>query len=665
LGQPNSAPAPEEPVGAAFKSYLRRLSGPGGGAIERHNYRVVQLDSVAMGVVAAATPFLPVFLARLGGSNFEVGLLTTLPALGGLLFAIPFGQLIQRRRNVVPWYSRSRLIANMGYLTIAGVVLLGAPLAVPLLLLVWALVTIPSTIGQVSFSVVMDAAARPRSRYDLLSRRWAIMGLTTAVAVAVIGFGLERIAFPANYQLAFTAFSLAGVASYHYSRQIRVADHQPVPAATGLGALRQTIVQVRSERPFVRFALRQTVYTAGVRLVAPLIPLYYVRVVHASDAWIGIIATAQSLALLVGYWFWRNQSQARGGRFVLLWSLGMAALQPALLAGLGSVELIAILAGAAAIFSAGADLALFDELMKRVPHRYGITFSAVDYAIVNVAGIGAPLAGALLADAVGIQTALILGASVSLVAFGLFAVDARGAPGGEKGGGDISGHWSSTRGPGRAARPDEGNVTEASRSSSRTLHSDGPVMLIHSYDDGLSAGTGQTPVTTMPRCITREGRSRTRRSARGSPSTRSRSATLPASIVPISDSRPSSRAATLVADLIAAIGDAPCWCTSSASRQTMSGMTPLTPQSVPVAIGIPRRIAVSHERRWATSISDCRRLWRSLRPGRFFQTSVTTSVGTRNAPLSRRTSSAASSARNACSTLATPPRADAMTAAEF
>ncbi len=159
MGQPNSAPAPEEPVGAAFKSYLRRLSGPGGGAIERHNYRVVQLDSVAMGVVAAATPFLPVFLARLGGSNFEVGLLTTLPALGGLLFAIPFGQVIQRRRNVVPWYSRSRLIANMGYLTIAGVVLLGAPLAVPMLLLVWALVTIPSTIGQVSFSVVMDAAA--------------------------------------------------------------------------------------------------------------------------------------------------------------------------------------------------------------------------------------------------------------------------------------------------------------------------------------------------------------------------------------------------------------------------------------------------------------------------------------------------------------------------
>jgi MFS family permease len=394
-----------------------------GGPTEQHNFHVVQLDSVAMGVVAAATPFLPVFLTRLGGSNFDVGLLTTLPALGGLLFAIPFGQLLQRRRNVVPWYSGSRLMANMGYGFIAAVAFLGAPAAVPFVLLVWALVTIPSTVGQVAFSVVMDAAARPGSRYDLLSQRWAIMGLTTAVAVAVIGFALERFAFPANYQLAFALFSVAGLASFYYSRQIRVADHQPVPGAKGLVALRQTFALVRSERPFLTFALRQTAYTAGVRLVAPLIPLYYIRVVHASDAWIGLIATAQSLALLVGYWLWRNESHARGGRFVLLWAVGMAALQPALLAGTGSVELIAALAGVAAIFSAGADLALFDELMKRVPTRYGVTFSAFDYAIVNVAGIAAPLIGALLADAVGIQVALLVGAGVSVVAFALFLVD--------------------------------------------------------------------------------------------------------------------------------------------------------------------------------------------------------------------------------------------------
>ena len=42
----------------------------------------------------------------------------------------------------------------------------------------------------------------------------------------------------------------------------------------------------------------------------PLIPLYCVTVVHAPDAWIGIIATGQSLALLAGYQFWRRQSRS-------------------------------------------------------------------------------------------------------------------------------------------------------------------------------------------------------------------------------------------------------------------------------------------------------------------------------------------------------------------
>jgi len=401
-----------------------------GGPTEQHNYHVVQLDSVAMGVVAAATPFLPVLVARLGGTNFQVGLLTTLPAVGGLLFAIPFGQLLQQRRNVVPWYSRSRLVANLSYALIAAAMLAAAPAAVPLVLVIWAVATVPATIGQVSFSVVMDAAAGPRGRYDLLSRRWAIMGLTTALSVAAVGVALENVGFPTNYQLVFVAFSLAGLASFHFSRQIVVPDHQPVSTATGLGALRQTAGLVRSDRPFLGFATRQLIYAAGIRLAAPLIPLYYVRVVHASDAGIGIIATAQASCLLIGYWLWRDLSRRRGGAFVLLWSVGVSALQPILLAGIGSVGVIVVLTGVTAVFSAGADLALFDELMNRVPARHALTFSAVDYAIVNVAGMAAPLVGALLADALGIQPALIVASAVGLVGFGLFAGDVRrtGAP---------------------------------------------------------------------------------------------------------------------------------------------------------------------------------------------------------------------------------------------
>jgi len=60
----------------------------------------------------------------------------------------------------------------------------------------------------VAFSVVMNAIAGPEGRYDLMSRRWSILGLTTAVAVAVVGVTLDRISFPFNYQVVFMALSV-------------------------------------------------------------------------------------------------------------------------------------------------------------------------------------------------------------------------------------------------------------------------------------------------------------------------------------------------------------------------------------------------------------------------------------------------------------------------
>ncbi len=143
-----------------------------------------------------------------------------------------------------------------------------------------------------------------------------------------------------------------------------------------------------------------------------------------------------------------------------------------------------------------------------------------------------------------------------------------------------------------------------------------------------------------------------------------RSASLPGTTVPISSSRPRSRAAALVAAVMAAIGDAPWSWSSTISRQTMSAVTPTSPVSVPVAIGMPSSMAASHEARCRRSMRSCRSRWTGVSPGRVRFTSVTTSVGTRNAPDAASASIAARSASHACSTLSTPARAEATTEAD-
>jgi hypothetical protein len=398
-----------------------------GHATEIHNYRMMRGDSVAMGAISAATTFLPVFVARLGGSAFELGLLTAIPAVCAVVLAIPVGQVLQQVPDIVRWYSRSRMLAHLAYAVMAIAVLLyaGSP-PIGVLLVIWAFAAVPSTIGSVAFPVVMDGVAGPRGRLEIMARRWSIMGLTTAVTVALVGQLLGGLPFPNNYALLFAAFSAAGIVSWHFSRQYRVApiDDRLSRAESITGRVRAMVAVVRSRPAFLHYSARQLVYIGGVRLTLPLIPLYYVRSIGASDAWIGIIATSQSLALLAGYLYWRRASRIRGVPFVLLATLLVSALYPALLSLIGNVLVVAVVTGGAAFFAAGVDLSLYDELMRRIPRDYGVTFTAIDTTLVNLATIVAPLTGGAIAAYAGIHGALQLGSLVTLAGFVLFAFDA-------------------------------------------------------------------------------------------------------------------------------------------------------------------------------------------------------------------------------------------------
>src|SRR3954454_8991003 len=136
-------------------------------AVQARNWSLVQVDSVFVGLVTASGTFLPVFLLRLGANGSDVALLTALPALTAFVVAIPLGRWLQGRRNIVPWYSRMRLIAWLSYAVMAGLaVALPREQAVGAILLVWALASLPSTAGVVAFPIVMDGAAGRDGRFD-------------------------------------------------------------------------------------------------------------------------------------------------------------------------------------------------------------------------------------------------------------------------------------------------------------------------------------------------------------------------------------------------------------------------------------------------------------------------------------------------------------------
>ncbi|MCL4561265.1 MAG: MFS transporter [Chloroflexi bacterium] len=406
---------------------LRWFTTPETPSTNRRNFLNVQIDAIGIGLASAAAPFLPIFLTELGATNFQVGLLTAMPAFTGFLLAIAVGNFLQRQRKIVPWFSAARLVVVLCY-ALTGLVtfFVAEQHAVVAILVIWAFATLPQTIVSIAFSVVMNAVAGPSGRFELMSRRWSILGFTTAVTVILAGWILDRLGFPLNYQIVFMGLSLGGFISYFFSRRIDLSDAEPIQRAAHLSwskRIKSYVDLVGAEKPFVSFTARRFVFLTGSTLAAPLFPLYYVRIVHADNAWIGIFNTAQTAVLIVGYFLWMRQSRHRGSRPVLLITTLGLSIYPALVAMTQNVWAITLFAGLAGIFQAGIDLVFFDELMKTIPTEYSATFVSFAQSLQYLSTIAAPLVGTFLADQIGLGGALVVSAVVRLAGFILFAFD--------------------------------------------------------------------------------------------------------------------------------------------------------------------------------------------------------------------------------------------------
>lgn len=395
--------------------------------INRLNFRNVQIDAIGVGLASTGAPFLPVLLTRLGANTLQVSMLTFMPALTGALLAIPLGQFLETRKNIVPWFSFARLGVLMSY-GLTGLLVLIFPEASAILgiLGLWALATIPQTILSICFSVVMNQIAGSRGRFELMSHRWSILGFTNAATALIAGQFLDRVAFPLNYQIFFISLSVGGFISFYFSSKIVLPDNPPYIKKVKTSFKEQAVSYLRliySEKPFVSFIWKRFVFLSGAALAAPLLPIYYVREINASDYWIALIQIAANTTVIIGYFFWTNQSRRRGSRAVLLATTLGSSLYPILVGVSSQVWPVVIFAGLNGIFTAGLNLVFFDELMRRVPADHNATFVAAAQTLQYLSMIAAPLLAPILSRWLGFGPALMIAGGISVVGFILFILE--------------------------------------------------------------------------------------------------------------------------------------------------------------------------------------------------------------------------------------------------
>lgn len=402
---------------------LEQLRAPALTREERNVRRLLALSGLVGIVQGGIVAFLPVFLVRLGASTVTISLLTSLPAIVTVVTALPSGALAARWRRIVPVSAAWFYALRFCYLAVAVAGLFGPGLAPTLIVAIWGLSAIPSTIANAVWYDVLAEAIPARRRPVVNGTRWALLGLLSAGSVALFGQLLEALPFPVNYQVVFVISFLAGVLNIRIYSQIEVPDREPSPRQAGvsLGVRARGFLRPLTERGFLAYVLVAFAMRVGLFLPSGLYSIFWVRDLGASEALIGLRSTVENLALTVGYYLWGRLTGRFGSwRIFAAAMVGVAVAK--IVTGLVTPQFMPLLFVAALIggaFAAGIDVSLFELLLRVMPPDERPRYVALNMVLAHSVIFVVPLVGAAVAEQVGIRPVLFVAAGCLLACAGL------------------------------------------------------------------------------------------------------------------------------------------------------------------------------------------------------------------------------------------------------
>ncbi len=380
-------------------------------------------DVLWSSVFSAVVAFNGAFAVRLGASNELIGLLSSVPPLVVAVLTLPMGQLVERSARRVRMVAWSVLAHRSGFLLVAlmpFVVVTGRAEAFVGLLV---LMTVPAALVGIVFNSTFADVVPEGRRAAVISVRSIIASAVVMATTPLIGRWLDAVRFPANYQTVYLVGFVTSLFAVRALGQIEAPDLPPRPAAGSWGLDLRGIRQLfAANAPFARITLDTLVHGCGAWLIGPLYIIYYVKVLGASDEWIGTMTSIASLSAMVGFYLWRRIVVRWGEDGSLRLTIALTALYPIAVALSGSLTAILLFAALNGLISPGLSISHFNTLLKTCPADRRPTFLAIFTTVMNVGAFVFPMVGVALASRFGVSQAMLVGAAIWLVGAALFTI---------------------------------------------------------------------------------------------------------------------------------------------------------------------------------------------------------------------------------------------------
>lgn len=266
------------------------------------------------------------FATRLGASDYELSLVTTLPQIIGMLVLIPGGILTDRMINKRSMVNTSLFFLIVLYLMIGFVPFLGTYRLIAFLVLI-AISTGPMTTYNVSWQAYFSDIVKIEARNSILTYRTSFTFLISIIIPLASGAILSYAhTVEGKLKIHQTYFWIAAVmlcVQIFVLKQIK-SNQEHVPSGIGIRDLKAALVELLRNKKFLGFVSVALFFYMSWQIDWTLYFIVQVKYLNMNEVWLSYTSIGNAVAQFLTIGFWSHLNVKRGVRFgIIFGSLGL------------------------------------------------------------------------------------------------------------------------------------------------------------------------------------------------------------------------------------------------------------------------------------------------------------------------------------------------------
>ncbi|MEH7305482.1 MFS transporter [Neobacillus drentensis] len=355
--------------------------------------------------VNLASNFFPIFaISILGASNYQVGLINSLPPLIALLMTIPAAIMLNRIEKQKKTVAMSVLWARVLFLPLVGVLFVNSSFQAWAFLIIVALMNVPGTISNIGWQTLISGMIKEERRGEFFSDRNRLLTIVGMITTLIIGIIMKNQTNNAvAYQLLFVLAFLFGLLEVFFLMRHKETAQPKADKQEKKSSMDWTIFKDNGYKWFLVTAL---CFNFSWQMAWGLFNIYHVKYAHATILWISIFSVANQLAQIFTFPLWKRWAERKSNTLMLVWvAVGMAAA-PFMTVLSTNLVYLTIVQTTSGIFVSGTMLLLFNLLLEKSPKEKR-TYCITTYnVLLSFIAFLSPQIGIWLLEVTGIHKSM-------------------------------------------------------------------------------------------------------------------------------------------------------------------------------------------------------------------------------------------------------------------